>query len=48
MSPYDQDNAAEAEQWEADHPGGIISDEEDLAMCEYAMQSCIEEGCRDD
>lgn len=47
MSPYDQDRAAEAEQWEADHPGGVVSDDEWRAMERYAYDSCVEEGCLD-
>jgi hypothetical protein len=35
----------EALQWEADHPDGVISAEEDEAMARYAYEACREEGC---
>lgn len=37
-------NAEAAEQWERDHPGGVISDEELETMADYAAEACREEG----
>lgn len=36
-------NAEAAEQWERDHPDGVISDEELESMDRYAAESCREE-----
>jgi len=42
----DDEHDSAMRQWEIDHPGGVISDEEMRSMDEYAAQACREEGCR--
>lgn len=39
----DDDNGRR--QWERDHPGGVISDEEQESMDRYGFEACLEEGC---
>lgn len=41
---HDDDETAEREQWERDHPGGVISDEEQSAMDAYGAEACRDEG----
>jgi hypothetical protein len=48
MRDMDEEIDEAGRQWELDHPDGVISDEEDEAMCLYAMEACREEGCHDD
>lgn len=45
LPPHDEDAGR---QWELDHPGGVISAEEQESMARYAYEACREEGCRDE